>query len=171
MIETYKHHSPQIHPEAFVHKDAVVIGDVTIGARASIWPGVVLRGDQGAIHIGEETSIQDGTIGHATGGWSTTKIGARCTVGHRALLHGCTVADDCMIGMGAILLDNCEIGSETIIGAGALVPVGRAIPSRSMVIGMPGKVVRQITDQEVAMYIHHGTEEYLRLCAEYLERA
>ena len=89
MIETYKDHAPQIDETAFVHAHAVLIGDVHIGAEASIWPGVVLRGDQGAIHIGAQTSIQDGSIGHATGGLSTTTIGARCTVGHKALLHGC----------------------------------------------------------------------------------
>lgn len=167
MIETYKTHTPEIHPEAFVHDHAVLIGDVTIGARASIWPGVVLRGDQGAIRIGEETSIQDGSIGHATGGYSTTTIGARCTVGHKALLHGCTVSDDCLVGMGAILMDNCVIGTETIIAAGALVPVGKVIPPRSLVVGVPGKVVRQLSDEDVVQYIHHGTAEYLRLCADY----
>ena len=111
MIEKYKGHTPQIDPEAFVHDNAVLIGDVVVGRRASIWPGVVLRGDQGAIRIGAETSIQDGSIGHATGGLSTTTIGQRCTVGHKALLHGCTVEDDCLIGMGAILMDNCVINA------------------------------------------------------------
>ena len=167
MIETYKEHTPTVHPTAFVHAHAVVIGDVCIGARASIWPGVVLRGDQGSIHIGDETSIQDGSIGHATGGLSTTSIGARCTVGHKALLHGCTVEDDCLIGMGAILMDNCVIGRESVVAAGALIPVGRVIPPRSLVVGAPGKVVRQLTDEDVSKYIHHGTKEYLRLCAEY----
>jgi carbonic anhydrase/acetyltransferase-like protein (isoleucine patch superfamily) len=132
---------------------------------------VVLRGDQGAIRIGEETSIQDGSIAHATGGLSTTTIGARCTVGHKALLHGCSVSDDCLIGMGAILMDNCEIGTETIIAAGALVPVGRVIPPRSLVVGVPGKVVRQLSDEDVVQYIHHGTEEYLRLCADYMGKS
>ena len=171
MIETYKDITPQIDETAFVHAHAVVIGDVTVGARASIWPGVVLRGDQGAIRIGDETSIQDGSIGHATGGLSTTTIGARCTVGHKALLHGCTVQDDCLIGMGAILMDNCVIGAESIVAAGALVPVGREIPPRSLVVGVPGKVVRQLTDEDVVQYIHHGTKEYLRLCAEYREES
>lgn len=171
MIETYKDITPQIDETAFVHDHAVVIGDVTVGARASIWPGVVLRGDQGSIRIGDETSIQDGSIGHATGGLSTTTIGARCTVGHKALLHGCTVEDDCLIGMGAILMDNCVIGAQSIIAAGALVPVGREIPPRSLVVGVPGKVVRQLTDEDVVQYIHHGTKEYLRLCAEYREKS
>lgn len=167
MIETYKDYTPQIDETAFVHDHAVLIGDVHIGARASIWPGVVLRGDQGSIHIGDETSIQDGSIGHATGGMSTTTIGARCTVGHKALLHGCTVQDDCLVGMGAILMDNCVIGAESIVAAGALVPVGRVIPPRSLVVGVPGKVVRELSDEDVVNYIHHGTKEYLRLCAEY----
>jgi len=94
MLETYKAYTPEVHPDAFVHDHAVVIGDVSIGARASIWPGVVLRGDQGSIHIGEETSIQDGSIAHATGGLSTTTNVARCTEGHKAQLHGSTVAED-----------------------------------------------------------------------------
>ncbi len=167
MIETYKGHTPVVDDTAFVHDSAVIIGDVTIDARANIWPGVVLRGDQGAIRIGAETSIQDGTIAHATGGLSTTTIGARCTVGHKALLHGCTVEPDCLIGMGAILMDNCVIGRESIIAAGALVPVGREIPPRSLVVGVPGKVVRALSDEDVSKYIHHGTEEYQRLWADY----
>jgi carbonic anhydrase/acetyltransferase-like protein (isoleucine patch superfamily) len=171
VIETYRDHTPVVDETAFVHDDAVLIGDVRVGARSSIWPGVVLRGDQGFVHIGEETSIQDGSIGHATGGVSTTSIGSRCTVGHRALLHGCTVEDDCLIGMGAILMDNCIIGRESIVGAGALVPPGCVILPRSLVMGMPAKVVRQLTDEDVEKFIRHGTKAYLRLCAEYLEKA
>ena len=167
MIETYRGASPQIDSEAFVHQNAVLIGDVTVGRRASIWPGVVLRGDQGAIHIGAETSIQDGTVGHCTGGLSVTTVGQRCTVGHRVLLHGCTVEDDCLIGMGAILMDNCVIGQQSIVAAGAVVLASQKIPPRSLVVGMPAKVVRELTDEDIAGHIHHGTAEYLRLTAEY----
>ena len=168
MIESYRDLVPQVHPEAFVHDQAVLIGDVHIGARASIWPGTVLRGDQGAVFIGEETSIQDGSLGHATLGRSVTRVGARCTVGHRVILHGCLVDDDVLVGMGAILLDNCRIGAFSVIGAGALVPTDRVIPPRSMVMGVPGRVVREITDEEIEGWIRHGHAEYLRLCEDYL---
>jgi carbonic anhydrase/acetyltransferase-like protein (isoleucine patch superfamily) len=166
MIQRYLGLEPAIDPSAFVHEAATLIGDVTLGEEASVWPGCVLRGDQGAIRIGNWTSIQDGTIAHATGGQSTTTIGARVVCGHRVILHGCTVGNDCLIGMGSILLDNCEIGDECVIGAGALVPVGRKIPPRSLVLGIPGKVVRSITAQERAQ-IDHGVATYRRLAKEH----
>ena len=139
MNESYKGLSPRIDEAAWVHDTAVLIGDVVVEAKANVWPGCVLRGDQGSISIGAETSIQDGTIAHCTGGMSKTVIGARCTVGHRVVLHGCIVEDECLIGMGAILLDNCEIGTGSIIGAGAVIPVGK-IPPRSKVMGVPVKL-------------------------------
>lgn len=167
MTEAFKGTVPQIDPEAWVHDDAVLIGDVVVKARATVWPGCVLRGDQGAIVIGEETSIQDGTVAHCTGGLSTTVIGARCTVGHRVILHGCVVEDNCMIGMGAILLDNCEIGTGSIIGAGAVVPVGKKIPPRSKVMGVPGRIVGEVSDWEYEMMIGGGHHEYQKLLAAY----
>ncbi len=166
-IQPYKNLHPRIHPEAFVHPDAVIIGDVTIGARASIWPGCVLRGDQGSIEIGEETSIQDGTVIHATRGMSVTRIGARVTCGHRVILHGCTIGDDCLIGMGSVVMDLAEVGRFSIIGAAALVPVKKVVPERSLVVGVPGKVRRTVTDEEIDLHIRHGHAEYLRLQAEY----
>ena len=166
-IQPYKGHHPRIHPEAFVHPDAVIIGDVTIGPRASIWPGCVLRGDQGSIEIGAETSIQDGTIIHATRGLSVTRIGARVTCGHRVVLHGCTVADDCLIGMGSVVMDLAEVGRFSVIGAAALVPVGLKVPERSMVVGVPGRVRRTVTDEEIDRLIRHGHAEYVRLQEEY----
>ena len=170
MIEPYLDMQPQVHPDAWVHPHAVLMGDVTIGARTTVWPGSVLRGDQGAIHIGAETSIQDGTIAHGTNGVSIVRVGDRCVVGHRVILHGCHVEDDCLIGMGATLLDTCHIGQFSIIGANALVPVGRKIPPRSLVMGVPGRIVRQLSDQEIEHNIRHGHGEYLRLCAEYRAR-
>jgi carbonic anhydrase/acetyltransferase-like protein (isoleucine patch superfamily) len=128
---------------------------------------VVLRGDQGSIVVGEGSNLQDGTIAHATGGLSTTHVGARCTIGHRVLLHGCRVEDDCLIGMGAILLDNCVIGAGSIVGAGALVPKGKVIPPRSLVLGIPGKVIRAVTDAEFVEHIQHGYLEYQRLAEVY----
>ena len=167
MNETYKGQTPQIEESAWVHDNAVLIGDVTIKAKANVWPGCVLRGDQGSIVIGAETSIQDGTIAHCTGGMSTTVIGDRCTVGHRVILHGCIVEDDCLIGMGAILLDNCEIGTGSIIGAGAVIPVGKKIPPGSKVMGVPGKVVGEVSEWEATMMIGGGHHEYQKLLADY----
>lgn len=171
MNEAYKGTVPAVDPAAWVHDNAVLIGDVVIKARANVWPGCVLRGDQGRIEIGEETSIQDGTIAHCTGGMSTTVIGDRCTVGHRVVLHGCKVADDCLIGMGAILLDNCEIGSGSIIGAGALIPVGKKIPPGSKVMGIPGKIVGQVSEFEAKLMIGGGHHEYQKLLADYKAEA
>ena len=167
MMESYKGVSPTVDEEAWVHENAVLIGDVQVGPRANVWPGCVLRGDQGAIVIGEETSIQDGTVAHCTGGMSTTVVGARCTVGHRVILHGCIVEDDCLIGMGAILLDNCEIGKGSIIGAGAVIPVGKKIPPGSKVMGVPGKVVGEVSEWEASMMIGGGHHEYQKLLADY----
>ena len=166
-IDPYKGHIPVIDEEVWVDPDAVIIGEVRLRRRSNIWPGVVLRGDQGGIDIGEETSIQDGTIAHATLGRSVTRVGDRCTVGHRVILHGCTVEDDCLIGMGAVLLDGCVVGEGSIIGAGAVVPPDKVIPPGSMVVGVPGRVVRSVTDEEHEGYIRHGRAEYLRLAAEY----
>ena len=166
-VEGYRDHEPRLGDGVFVHDSAVVIGDVEIGERSSVWPGVVLRGDQGSIRVGRETSLQDGTIVHATRGLSHTTVGDRVTVGHRVILHGCRIADDVLVGMGAIVMDNAEVGRWSIIGAGALVPVGAKIPERSLVVGIPGRVVRQVTEDEMESMIRHGHREYVRLCGEY----
>lgn len=170
MIELWQEHNPIVDPEAWIHSHAVVIGDVGIGPRSTVWPGCVLRGDQGAIRIGAETSIQDGTIAHATGGTSTVTVGDGCVVGHRAVLHGCFVEDECLIGMGAVLLDNCRIGRFSIVGSGAVVPVGRSYPERSLLLGMPARVVRQVSDREIDEVIRHGRAEYLALWRQYRQR-
>lgn len=168
LIERYRDFTPRVDPAAFIHQTAVLIGEVSVAARVSIWPGVVLRGDQGAVIIGEETNLQDGTIAHATGGMSRTVVGARVTVGHRVLLHGCIVEDDCLIGMGAILMDNCYIGTGSVIGAGAMVTKDKVIPPYSLVLGSPGRVVKTLTPQASADMVSHGHQEYLRLAEEYL---
>lgn len=162
MIEPSLGYTPVIDPSAWVHPSAVVCGDVTLGARVSVWPTVVLRGDQGAILVGEETNLQDGVIAHATREVSTVRIGARVTVGHRAILHGCVVEDDCLVGMGSIILDNAVVEPWCIIGAGAVVSVGARIPAGSLVLGVPGRVVRTLTEKDFAR-IRHGCGEYLRL--------
>lgn len=166
-LQAYRGLLPRVDPSAWVHPMATLIGEVTLGPRVSVWPGVVLRGDQGAIVIGEESNLQDGTIAHCTGALSTTTVGARVTVGHRVLLHGCTVGDDCLVGMGAILLDNCVIEPLSVVGAGALVPAGRRFPARSLLMGSPARVVRTLSDADIERIIRHGHAEYLRLAAHY----
>jgi carbonic anhydrase/acetyltransferase-like protein (isoleucine patch superfamily) len=150
-----------IDPTAFVHPEALVCGDVTLGARVSIWPTAVLRGDTDRILVGEESNVQDGTIVHVDRGVPTT-IGRRVAIGHRAIVHGATIDDDCLIAMGAILLNGVQIGSGSIIGAGAVCREGMRIPPNSLVLGVPGRVVRETTDAERER-IARTVQSYLEL--------
>jgi carbonic anhydrase/acetyltransferase-like protein (isoleucine patch superfamily) len=150
-----------IHESAFVHSAAFVYGDVTLGPRVSVWPTAVIRGDTAPIVVGEDSNIQDGTIVHVDPG-VPCMIGARVAVGHRAIIHGATVEDDCLIAMGAILLNHVHVGAGSIVGAGALCPEGMKIPPGSLVVGLPGKVVREVTDAERAR-IRRTVESYLKL--------
>jgi carbonic anhydrase/acetyltransferase-like protein (isoleucine patch superfamily) len=168
-LESYRGREPHVDPSAYVHPMATVIGDVSIGPESSIWPGVVLRGDDAPIVIGASTSIQDVSVCHTTKDLSRVTVGDRVVVGHRVILHGCTIEDDCLIGMGAILLDNCVIGRGSLIGAGALVTVGMKVPPGSLVLGMPAKVVRACGEKERAM-IEFGWKEYVVRTKEYLAR-
>jgi carbonic anhydrase/acetyltransferase-like protein (isoleucine patch superfamily) len=138
---------PSIDPTAFVHPEALVLGDVTLGARVSIWPTAVLRGDTDRIVVGDESNVQDGTIVHVDHGVPTT-IGRRVAIGHRAIVHGATIDDDCLIAIGAILLNGVQVGSGSIVGAGAVCREGMRIPQNSLVLGVPGRVVRETTDAE-----------------------
>lgn len=166
MLQSYRQYAPVLSPTSWVHPTAILMGDVFLGEHVSIWPGAVLRGDQGSITIGEESNIQDLSVVHATGDISRTVIGARVTVGHRVILHGCQVMDNCLIGMGSILLDNCVIEPDCIIGAGSLIPEGRRIPRGSLVLGSPGKVIRSLTPRDFEK-IRTGCETYKRLKEEY----
>jgi len=138
---------PQLGEGAWAAPSADLIGDVRLGARASVWFGAVLRGDNTPLILGEETNFQDGAVGHSDAGFPLT-IGARVTVGHQAILHGCTIADDCLIGMGARILNAAVIESECIVGAGALVTEGKRFERGSLIIGSPARVVRQVTQEE-----------------------
>ena len=137
----------------------MVLGDVTLGPRASVWYGAVLRGDMAPIAVGEATNLQDGTIVHVDEGVPAT-IGARVGVGHRAILHGCTVEDECLIGMGAILLNGVRVGSGSVIAAGAVVTEGVVIPPGSLVMGVPARVVRPV-DDALRERIRHTWEHYV----------
>ena len=139
--------TPRLGPGAWVAPSADLIGDVRLGPRTSVWFGAVIRADNTAIVIGAESNIQDGAIGHSDPGFPLT-IGDRVTVGHQAILHGCTIADDCLIGMGARILNGVVLEPECIVGAGALIPEGKTFPSGSLIVGSPGRVVRQLTDEE-----------------------
>lgn len=139
--------SPRIAPHAWVAPSADLVGDVRLGERASVWFAAVIRADNTPITIGEESNVQDGSIGHSDPGFPLT-IGARVTVGHQAILHGCTVFDDCLIGLGARILNGAVIERECIVGAGALITEGKTFPAGSLIVGSPARVVRQITEDE-----------------------
>ena len=149
MIRSYCGRWPQIAASAYIDPAAVVIGDVTIGEHASVWPGVVIRGDVHWIRIGARTNIQDGSILHVMKDTSPLSIGDSVTVGHGVLLHGCTVESRVLVGMGSILLNNVRVGTGTIIAASTLVPEGTSVPPGSLFMGHPGKLVRALTPQDI----------------------
>ncbi len=151
---------PKVHEDAYVHPDATVIGDVTIGAGSSIWPSAVLRGDYGSITVGESTSIQDGTIVHATFD-KPTVIGSRCVVGHLVHLEGCTIEDGSLVGSGSIVLHDAVVRSGGLVGAGAVVSNGMEVPSKAMALGIPAKmrldaVPDGVIDLAVDLYADNG---------------
>jgi carbonic anhydrase/acetyltransferase-like protein (isoleucine patch superfamily) len=143
----------------YVHPAAVLIGSVTLGRDASVWPTAVLRGDSDTIVIGDETNVQDGTIIHVDPG-KPVRVGNRVTIGHRAVIHGCTIEDDCLIGIGAIILNGAVIGTGSMVGAGAVVAEGMKVPPGSLVLGVPGKVVRPV-DAELRARIERGAKSYV----------
>ena len=149
MIYALDGQMPDIHPDAWIAPGAHVMGKVRIGAGASVWFGAVLRGDNEWIEVGEDTNIQENAVLHTDLGYPLT-IGARCTIGHKAILHGCTVADGSLVGMGATLLNGAQVGAGCLIGACALVTEGKEIPPGSLVMGAPGKVVRTLDAQAQA---------------------
>ena len=167
MIKKFQNKQPQLGEDAYVSENAMVIGDVSLGDEVNIWFGAVLRGDMHYIKIGNRTNIQDNSVVHVTTGVSPTNIGNGVTVGHGAIIHGCTIEDDCLIGMGAILMDDAIIGEGSLIGAGALIPPNMIIPENSLVVGSPGKVLRQVKDFEREMILERP-QEYIDLASIYL---
>jgi carbonic anhydrase/acetyltransferase-like protein (isoleucine patch superfamily) len=159
---------PQLGPSAWAAPSADLIGDVRLGEHASVWFGAVIRADNTPILIGEDSNIQDGAIGHSDPGFPLT-IGARVTVGHQAILHGCTVADDCLIGMGARILNGAMLETECLVGAGALITEGKSFPAGSLIVGSPARAIRQLTDQEkqgLRVSAAHYAEKAARYAAE-----
>ena len=167
MLEAFQGVEPRVDATAFVHEAAVVIGHVEIGPRSSVWPNVTLRGDDGPILIGSQTSIQDNSVIHATEGLSYTTVGDRVTVGHSVVLHGCTIHDDVLIGMGAVLLDNVVVERGALVAAGTLVPPRKVVKAGTLVAGNPMRVLRVCGDKEREM-IEVGWRAYVKRAAEYL---
>jgi carbonic anhydrase/acetyltransferase-like protein (isoleucine patch superfamily) len=165
-IEVFRSFTPQVHPRAWLHPSAQLLGDVHLDEDVSVWPLAVLRGDSGTIRIGARTNVQDGTIGHATGGVSQTTIGEQCTIGHRVILHGCTVGSRCLVGMGSILLDGVELAEDCFVAAGSLVTPGKKFEARSFIMGSPAKRVREVTPGEMAN-IDTSWRVYVKLMNEY----
>ena len=158
---------PTIHPTSFVAPTAVVIGSVTLGADSSVWYQAVLRADLAPIDVGAETNIQDGTVVHVDTGIPCT-VGRRVGVGHRVILHGCVVEDECLIGMGAVVLNRVRIGTGSVVAAGAVIPEGMVIPPRSLVMGVPGRIVRQV-DAELSQRIAATWARYVELARDHRE--
>ncbi len=165
MLKTYQGIKPNIGKDVFIAETAVLIGDVRVGAHASIWYNTVIRADLTRIEIGAYSNIQDGTVIHLEKDHPCI-IGQYVTVGHMAMLHGCVIEDDCMIGMNAVILTGAKIGKSSIIAAGALIPEGKIIPEKSLVMGMPGKVVRQVTEEDFTG--RQGALNYVKYSQSYL---
>lgn len=157
--------APQFGQNVWVAPNATVIGDIRLGDESSIWWNAVLRGDNDPIHIGQQTNIQDGSILHTDAGLPMF-IGNRVTVGHLAMLHGCTIGDGSLIGIGSVVLNRAVIGQHCIVGANTLIPEGKTFPDRVLIVGSPGKVIRELTDEEVAK-LERSAAHYVKNAARY----
>lgn len=172
-IRSFEKHTPQLGERVFVDDTAVVIGDVHLGADASVWPMTVIRGDIHQIRIGERSSIQDGTVVHVThdgpfnpGGFPCA-VGSDVTVGHKVMLHGCTIGDRVLVGMGTTIMDGAVVESDVIIGAGSLVPPGKTLSSGYLYVGSPVKQARALTEQEKSFFLY-SAGKYRELKDRYL---
>lgn len=169
MILSYQGKAPKLHESVFIAEGAHIIGDVTIGKDSSVWFNAVIRGDVNFIRIGERTNVQDNSVIHVTYEKSPTFIDSDVTVGHSAVLHGCTIEGYCLIGMGAVLLDNCKIGDHSLVAAGALVREGFVVPPKSLVAGMPAKVVRELNQDELKG-LEDSAQHYVNYVESYRNR-
>jgi carbonic anhydrase/acetyltransferase-like protein (isoleucine patch superfamily) len=169
MIRSLRGITPRISVSAYVDPSAVVIGDVAIGERSSVWPNVSVRGDTGLIRVGEESNIQDNSVLHLDEGVPLV-IGDRVTVGHAVVLHGCVIEDESLIGIGAIVLNHARIGKGAVVAAGALVPEGMQVPPGMLVMGVPAKVFRAVTEEEATRF-RAGCKHYVEKAALYREQS
>lgn len=167
MLRKYRNIVPTVDRSAYVDESAQVIGDVIIGAESSVWMNVVIRGDVHHIRIGRRTSVQDLTMVHVMRDTHPALIGDEVTIGHSVVIHGCTIEDRCLIGMGAVLLNGCRVGRDSIVAAGTLVPEGMAIPPGSLVMGAPAKVRRPLTEEEKAGILTYA-ENYVQYRLDYM---
>ena len=168
MLRAFRKVVPAVDPSAFIDVSAQVIGDVHIGPESGVWMNAVVRGDVNYVRIGARTNIQDLTLVHVMRETNPTVIGSNVTIGHSAVIHGCTIEDRCLIGMGAILLNGCRIGTGSIVAAGTLVPEGMTVPAGSMVMGVPAKVKRPLTpveDASIAWYADNYVKHRLEFLA------
>ena len=169
MIRVYRGVAPVVASSAYIDESAQVIGDVRVGEECSIWMNAVVRGDVNAVRIGHRTNVQDGTIVHVMRDPShPTTIGDEVTIGHGAVIHGCTIGNRCLVGMGAILLNGVQVGDGSIVAAGTLLPEGAMVPPRSLVMGSPGKVRRATTDEELA-FIVQSAQNYVGYRLDYMQ--
>lgn len=166
IIRPWKGAVPRLHASVFAAEGAVIVGDVEIGEDSSIWFGCVVRGDVNAIRIGARTNVQDQTVIHVTGGTHPTTLGDDVTVGHRVVLHGCTVKDRCLIGIGAVVMDGAVVGPDAMVGAGALVPPGMVVPPGTLVLGSPAKPKRPLSPEELA-FLPRSAANYVGYAAAY----
>jgi carbonic anhydrase/acetyltransferase-like protein (isoleucine patch superfamily) len=166
MLRPFRGRRPAVHPTAYVDPSAQLIGDVAVGAASSVWPNVVVRGDVNSIRIGERSNVQDGTVVHVMHGTHPTRIGDDVTIGHGAVVHGCTIEDRVLVGMGAIVLNGAVIGAESIVAAGSLVTEGFVVPPRSLVMGHPATIRRPLTDEEAASILDYA-RRYVTYAEEY----
>ena len=169
MIQRYGDHSPQLAEDVYVHASAHVIGDVSIGAESSVWLHVVIRGDIEQVRIGCASNIQDHTTIHVNHEQHPTIVGDGVTVGHRVVLHGCTIGDFALIGIGAIVLDGATVGEEALVGAGTLVAPGARIPPRTLALGAPAKVVRELRPEEIER-LHDSARRYVGYAKSYRDQ-
>jgi carbonic anhydrase/acetyltransferase-like protein (isoleucine patch superfamily) len=162
LILPYAGRCPRFAPEVFLAPTAAVIGDVALGPRVSVWYAAILRGDVHAVEVGADSNLQDGVVVHGTLGEFPVVVGARVSIGHHATLHGCTIEDDVLIGIGARILDGARIGALSLVAAGAVVREGMLVPPRSLVAGVPGAVKRALTEREVEV-VRRTPGRYLEL--------
>lgn len=164
--------APEIAADAWIDESAVVIGDVHVGARSSIWPGAVIRGDIHAIRIGADSNVQDASVLHVSHdseflpGGAALLIGDRVTIGHKVILHGCEIGNDCLVGMGAIVMDRAVLQPKVVVGAGSIVPGGKVLESGYLYVGAPARRVRELTEKELS-YFGYSAEHYVRLAAKH----